>query len=65
MLITDKNDQNGVLAANSFSFLLKNTDQKDICSSIVFKAEIQRTIFFFLFFKTQKQAFSGVQNSSF
>ena len=39
-LLTAKNGQNGVFAVNNFFLcVFKNTDQKDICVSIVFKAE--------------------------
>ena len=35
-----QNDKKGILIANSiFKCVLKNTDQKDICASIVFKSE--------------------------
>ena len=53
-----------------FLCVFKNTDQKNICASIVFKDESKpkrEEIKFFLglFFKNQKRTFSGVQNSSF
>ena len=35
-----QNDKKGILIANNFfKCVLKNTDQKDICASIVFKDE--------------------------
>ena len=47
----------------------KYHNQKDICASIVFKAESkpkhEEQFFGGFYFKNQKHAFSGVQNSSF
>ena len=65
-----QNDKKGILIANSFfKCVLKNTDQKDICASIVFKDESKlktwRNFFFVFLFKNQKHAFPGIQNSSF
>ena len=60
------------LTANSFFHcVFKNTDQKDICVSIVFTAEskpkhkTRRKTFFGGFLQKPKHAFSGVQNCSF
>ena len=58
------------LTANSFFLVrFKNTDQKDICASIVFKAESKpkhkEKKNWGVFFKNQKHAFLGLQNSSF
>ena len=68
-LITAKTTKKGILIANSFfKCVLKNTDQKDICASIVFKDEsklkTRRNFFFVFLFKNQKHAFPGIQNSS-
>ena len=56
------------LTVNSFfSCVFKNTDQKDICASIVFKAESklkhEEKIFFIRF--SSKTHFSGVKINSF
>ena len=53
-----------------FWCVFKNTDQKDICASIVFKAELkpkheEKNSFEVFFIKNQKCTFSGVQNGSF
>ena len=61
--------QKGILKANSFfKCILKNTNQKDICASIVFKDESKlktwRNFFCVFLFKNQKHAFPGIQNSS-
>ena len=61
------------LMANTVAFfkcVFKNTDQKDICASIVFKAESkpkheEKKHFWGVFLQNQKHVFWGVQNSSF
>ena len=59
-----------LMVKSFFKCIFKNTDQEDICVSIVFKAESkqkQEEQFFWggFFIKNQKQAFLGVQNGSF
>ena len=59
------------LVVNNYFFgRLKNTNQKNICASIVFKAESKpkhEEKFFWggVFFKNQKCTFLGAQNGTF
>ena len=58
------------LTVNKFCvYIFKNSDQKNICASIVFKAESkpkhEEHFFEGVFFKNQKRNFLGVQNGTF
>ena len=65
-LLTAKNSQNGVFDGQLlFVCVFKNTNQKNICVFIVYKAEskpkLEEQISWGVFFKNQKRTFSGVQ----
>ena len=67
---TPKTAKMECLTVNNFSqCVFKNTDQKNICASIVFKAESkpkhEEKYFGGVFFKNQKCTFSGVQNGTY
>ena len=58
------------LVVNNYFFgRFKNTNQKNICASIVFKAESkpkhEEKFFLVVFFKNKKRTFSGVRNGTF
>ena len=50
---------------NFFSVHFQKYQPKNICVSIVFKAESKKNILWGVFFKNQKRTFLGVQNGTF